>query len=72
MLDPGSREGGVVIESKKSSFCSFGNCVRVIRDGNVIHVGHAGGGEQLTFTAEEWKAFIQGARAGEFGFGMLS
>jgi hypothetical protein len=60
-----------VIKAIKSSFCNWGNCVRVIHDAPVVHVGHTGGGEQLTFTEEQWKVFIQGVQNHEFDFGLL-
>jgi Domain of unknown function (DUF397) len=55
-----------------SSFCSLGNCVEVGRspDGTVLvrdtkdPVRRA-----LTFTDEEWTAFVAGVKAGEFDFG---
>jgi Domain of unknown function (DUF397) len=55
-----------------SSFCSLGNCVEVARspDGTVLvrdtkdPVRHA-----LSFTDEEWVAFVAGVKAGEFDFG---
>lgn len=56
---------------RASSFCSGGNCVEVspLETGEVLvrdskdkaKSGHL-------FTAEEWTAFVQGVKAGEFDF----
>jgi hypothetical protein len=58
-------------EWRKSSYSSNnGNCVEVaqnlpgavaVRDSKNPH------GPALVFTADEWRAFMSGARAGEFG-----
>jgi hypothetical protein len=60
-----------VTQFKISSFCNFGNCVEVGRtdDGAVLvrdtkdRAQHA-----LSFTDEEWSAFVAGVKAGEFDF----
>ena len=60
-----------MIEFRVSSFCSFGNCVEVGRssDGLVL-VRHTKDRTQeaLSFTDEEWAAFVAGVKAGEFDF----
>ena len=58
-------------EFKISSYCSFGGCVEVGRtpDGAILvrdtkdRSQHA-----LSFTEEEWMAFVGGVKAGEFDF----
>jgi hypothetical protein len=59
-----------VIAFKVSSYCNFGSCVEVgeAPDGAVI-VRDTKDPERrvaLTFTREEWVAFVQGVKAGEF------
>lgn len=58
-------------EFRKSSFSPTDNCVEVaeLPDGGrlVRDTKDAGTGPVLTFTATEWAAFLDGARAGEFG-----
>ena len=48
----------------KSSYCNFGNCVEVELDGEYVVVGD--GHDTVTFTHDEWEAFIQGVKQGEF------
>ncbi len=52
----------------RSSACDFGDCVEARRDGDTITVRDSKDpdGTGLTFTVEEWMAFLQGVRAGEF------
>ena len=60
-----------VIEFRVSSFCSFGNCVEVGRtaDGAVVVRDTKDRAQQaLSFTDEEWIAFVAGVKAGEFDF----
>lgn len=57
-------------EFKISSYCTYGNCVEVgtALDGSVI-VRVRGDGDRIgsvTFTREEWAAFLKGVKAGEF------
>jgi hypothetical protein len=59
-----------VIEYRISSFCNLGGCVEVGRapDGSVV-VRDSKDPERcqaLTFTREEWSAFVSGVKAGEF------
>lgn len=51
-----------------SSFCSGGDCIAVEREpgGNVALSDSKNPGPSLLFTAQEWAAFILGAKAGEF------
>lgn len=60
-----------MIEFKTSSFCSFGDCVEVGTgsiDGSVVvrDTKDAERATSLRFTREEWLAFVQGVKAGEF------
>ncbi len=58
-----------MIEFKISSYCSFGGCVEVGRtpDGTVLVRDTKDRAQQaLTFTHEEWVAFVAGVKAGEF------
>jgi len=60
-----------VIEFRASSFCSFGNCVEVGRsaDGAVLVRDTKDRAQPaLSFTDEEWAAFVDGVKAGEFDF----
>jgi hypothetical protein len=59
-----------VILWHRSRLCESGNCVEVARiDNDLIAVRDSKDpdGPALLFTAEEWKAFIEGVRAGELG-----
>jgi hypothetical protein len=54
---------------RRSSFCHNGSCVEVALgdDGSaLLRDGTDPTGPALAFTADEWTAFIQGAKAGEF------
>lgn len=59
-----------MIEFRTSSFCSLGDCVEVGQapDGSVIvrDTKDVDRRQALTFTRDEWVAFLAGARAGEF------
>jgi hypothetical protein len=60
-----------VIEFRVSSHCSFGSCVEVGRtpDGYVlVRDSKDRAQEALSFTGEEWAAFVAGVKAGEFDF----
>lgn len=63
---------GWVISGKKSwcvsSFCECGACVGVTRQDGQVLVGNASAPKApvARFTRQEWKAFIVGAKAGEF------
>lgn len=53
----------------KSTKSSTGNCVEVKRPHEtIVYVRNSNGIDGLTlrFTADEWRAFILGAKAGEF------
>lgn len=60
----------------KSSFSAEGTCCVEVRSGNdVVYVRDSKHGRQyggdvvgtvLSFTREEWRAFVEGAKAGEF------
>ena len=55
-------------EWRKSSFSGTGDCVEVRQGGETVEVRNSRdcSGEVLSFTRPEWRAFLQGARAGEF------
>jgi hypothetical protein len=59
-----------MIEFKTSSFCNFGDCVEVGHspDGSVIvrDTKDVSRSVALTFTPDEWTAFVRGVKAGEF------
>ena len=60
-----------MIEFRISSFCSYGSCVEVGRtdDGAVLVRDTKDRMQQaLSFTDEEWSAFVAGVKAGEFDF----
>lgn len=60
--------GCVEVEFKAASFCSGGQCVAVAhREGEVlVRDNKVEDGPVLTFTAEEWDAFVKGVKNGEF------
>ena len=52
---------------RRSSFCSAGNCVEVAPAGAGVAVRDTKSSSGLLFyTRDEWRAFIDGAKAGEF------
>lgn len=55
---------------KRSSFCEASGCVEVgamrAEEHDLVLVRDTLGGPILTFTQEEWGAFIAGVKAGEF------
>jgi Domain of unknown function (DUF397) len=55
---------------RKSSFCDSGACVEVAAIDEVIAVrdAKAPNGTVLQFTRPEWRAFVDGVRAGDFDF----
>jgi predicted secreted Zn-dependent protease len=55
---------------RKSSRCSNGTCVEVARvnDQYLIRDSKQPEAAPLTFTADEWTAFVAGVNAGEFRF----
>jgi hypothetical protein len=60
-----------VIEFRVSTFCSFGSCVEVGRTGEgtvLVRDTKDRAQEALTFTDDEWVAFVAGVKAGEFDF----
>ena len=56
----------------RSSYCSDNACVEVAVDGDEVWVRDSKDpdGPVLQFTADEWTAFVDGARAGEFNGAM--
>ena len=55
---------------RKSSHCSGGNCVEVAKDGDRYLVRDSKRPEiaPLTFTKDEWDAFVEGVNGGDFSF----
>ncbi|HVQ91392.1 MAG TPA: DUF397 domain-containing protein [Mycobacteriales bacterium] len=53
---------------KKSSASNTSNCVEVRRSGSSMLLRHSKSRPEivLRFSADEWRAFLVGARAGEF------
>lgn len=53
---------------RKSSYSGTGNCVEVAYDGDRVLVRNSAvpDGPVLQFTADEWRAFARGMKAGEF------
>lgn len=58
---------------RRSSFCASGGCVEVaplasgmvaVRDSKDLSL------PEQVYTADEWAAFVQGVKAGEFDFGL--
>lgn len=52
----------------RSSFCSANSCVWVRHVGGIVQVAETpeDDGPWLVFTAEEWKTFTDGVKAGDF------
>lgn len=61
-------KGRAVTEFKVSSFCSLGDCVEVgqTSDGAVLVRDTKDRALELSFTRDEWSAFVAGVKAGEF------
>ncbi len=60
---------------RTSSFCHASGCVAVavLADGSIAVRDHkVEGGPVLTFTAEEWDAFVAGVKNGKFDVATLS
>jgi hypothetical protein len=57
-----------VLRLLTSSFCSAGTCVGVAVTSDRVTVvdTKAVDGPNLSFTADEWSAFVAGVKAGEF------
>ncbi|GIE98289.1 DUF397 domain-containing protein [Paractinoplanes rishiriensis] len=55
---------------RKSSRCGTGACVEVAKvdEEYLIRDSKDPGGTVLSFTAQEWKAFVEGVAAGDFRF----
>lgn len=55
-------------EWQRSSYCGSNACVEVSLTSDAVLVRDSKNPEvaPLTFTADEWSAFVQGVRAGEF------
>jgi Domain of unknown function (DUF397) len=51
---------------RTSSFCSDGSCVGVALGADEVRVVDTKTEGALSFTAEEWQAFVAGVKAGEF------
>ncbi|WP_430781091.1 DUF397 domain-containing protein [Actinoplanes sp. G11-F43] len=55
---------------RRSSRCSTGTCVEVARVAEqvLIRDSKVPGSAILSFSREEWDAFVAGVKAGDFGF----
>ena len=55
-------------EWQKSSYCGTNACVEVALTSDTVLVRDSKNPQvaPLSFTADEWSAFVQGVRAGEF------
>lgn len=56
-------------EFKTASMCggwTFGQCVAVKRDNKAVRVKDTKTGDVLTFSHDEWRAFINGVKNNEF------
>lgn len=53
---------------RKATFCQSGECVEVAqRDGRILlRDSKEPAGSVLHYTADEWRAFVSGIKAGEF------
>jgi hypothetical protein len=53
---------------RKSSYCDIADCVEVKIDNDSIRIRQSGNttGPLLSFSVQEWRAFVEGVRAGEF------
>nr|WP_221379758.1 DUF397 domain-containing protein [Actinoplanes polyasparticus] len=52
---------------RKARRCTGGNCVEVARtDGAVLMRNSTSPDEILSFTVEEWEAFVAGVKEGDF------
>jgi hypothetical protein len=58
----------VEVQQRRSSYCSGSNCVETVFDGTDVLVRDSKDpdGPVLAFTADEWEAFLEGVKAGEF------
>ncbi len=56
---------------RKSTESATSNCVEVARSGETVLVRDSKNrsGSVLTFTGDEWRAFLTGVRSGEFDLG---
>ena len=50
---------------KRSSFCGNSSCVEIVDTGSYVHIKDKEN-YTVSFTREEWDAFIKGVKAGEF------
>jgi hypothetical protein len=57
-------------EWRRASSCSGGNCIEVAKDGDrvLIRNSRSAGSAGLSFSADEWNAFIEGVKKDEFRF----
>ena len=53
----------------RSSYCDTASCVEVMDLGTTVIVRDSGSGRQVEFTRREWRAFVEGVKAGEFDMG---
>jgi len=64
------KASGHVVDYRISSFCSLGDCVEVgLLPGGAVTVRDSKDPQrrtELTFTRDEWDAFVKGVKNGEF------
>lgn len=54
---------------QRSSFCAAGECAEVARNGDVVLLRNSAQPcRMVRYSAEEWKSFLLGAKAGEFDY----
>ena len=52
---------------RRASFCAAGECVEIAKQDDMILLRNSQApGTAVRYTPEEWRAFAQGFRAGEF------
>jgi hypothetical protein len=54
--------------ARKASFCASGECIEVMQQEEMIVLCDSKNprGRVLRYTAEEWRSFVRGVKAGEF------
>jgi hypothetical protein len=66
-----SLDGGLQAEHsswRRASFCASNECIEVAPHNNMIVMRNSREprGQVLRYTAEEWRSFVRGIKAGEF------
>jgi invasion protein IalB len=67
MLDPRSSNEPAALNWRRSSLCSNVTCAEVAVTAEAVHLRDAKNPAAVqTYTHQEWQAFVDGVRAGEF------